>query len=112
MDEKIKTVNISRTVAVGSVFSAGLGAACCIGPALFALLGIGSAGFLSSTMKFHVPFLVLSVAFLGAAFYFAYRKPKECADGCELPARKKWNRIFVWIAAGLWVFFTGFPYLR
>ncbi len=100
MDEN-KTSKVTKATAAGSVCAAGLGMACCLGPPLLALLGISSFGALSYLTKFHTPLLALSVVMLGAAFYMAYRKPKDCADGCELPSQNKWNKIAVWIAAGL-----------
>lgn len=110
MDEN-KTGRVTKATAAGSVFAGGLAAACCLGPPLFVFLGISGFGALSYLTKFHTPFLVLSVFMLGTAFYMAYRKPKKCADGCALPSQNKWNRITVWIAAGLVLLLIGFPYL-
>lgn len=101
----------ARTTAIGSIFSGGLAATCCLGPALFTLLGIGGIGLTSGITQYRTPLMALSVLFLGMGFYFAYRKPKECDTGCQPQAGRKWNRIVVWVAAVFLVVFSAVPYL-
>jgi len=101
----------ARTTAVGSIFSGGLSAACCLGPALFTLLGIGGIGLTASITPYRTPLMALSLAFLGTGFYFAYRKPRECGAGCQPPAGKRLNRIIVWVAAVFLIVFSVVPYL-
>ncbi|NOZ95288.1 MAG: hypothetical protein GXP47_11215, partial [Acidobacteria bacterium] len=56
-------------------------------------------------------FIVLTAAFLGFAFYQAYRKP-SCAPGeaCTAPANRTGQRIILWIMAIVSVLILGFPY--
>ena len=56
---------------------------------------------------------MITVALLGSAFYLTYRKREvECEDGsCELKSAGKWNKIALWVATVLIVFFFAFPYL-
>ena len=63
----------TTTAAVGTAFIASL---CCIGPLVFALLGIGGAGLLVKIEPLRPYFAVLTAGLLGAGFYFTYRKPK------------------------------------
>jgi len=101
----------ARTTAVGSFFSGGLSAACCLGPALFTLLGIGGIGLISDIVPYRTPLMALSLVFLGTGFYFAYRKPRKCSAGCRPPPGKRLNRIIVWVAAVFLLVFSVIPYL-
>jgi copper chaperone CopZ len=101
---------VARATAVGSVFAGGLAAACCLGPALFALLGIGGIGAITGFMQYRAPLMALSFVFLGTGFYFAYRKPRECGAECPPAAGKRMNRIIVWLAAVLLLVFSAIPY--
>ncbi len=101
----------ARATAAGSIFSGGLAAACCLGPALFVLLGIGGIGAITSFVQYRTPLMALSLVFLGTGFYFAYRKPRECGAECPPSAGNRLNRIIVWLAAGILIIFSTLPYL-
>src|SRR5229473_6221487 len=69
----------SMTATVSSIISAFLATACCVGPLVFALLGLGGAGLLVKFEPYRPYFVVLTLGLLGAGFYFTYRKPKTVA---------------------------------
>ena len=107
---------------IGGIFAAFLASLCCIGPVLFAALGVGAGatGILASTagfMKAFVPyrpfFIVVALVAIGAGFYLVYRKPKAaCASDShcsDSPTRSK-SVVFLWMATVLTLFFVLSPY--
>lgn len=107
------------TASTSSIVSAFIASACCVGPLVFALLGIGGAGLLVKFEPYRPYFIALTVALLGTGFYFTYRKPKvapvrtgegpECA--CPAPAANRAGKIMLWVATLLVAVFLAFPYL-
>ena len=101
----------SATV-LGSVMGGVLASACCIGPLVFALLGISGAAFARGFEPFRPYLLVLTYGLLDAAFYLAYRPAKaECGPGeaCEMPRTNRAGMVVLWIAAFVVVLTTTFP---
>lgn len=101
---------------VSSILSAIVASVCCIGPLVFALLGIGGAGLLVKFEPYRPYFAASTAALLGAGFYFTYRKPKPAADegpacDCELPRVNRAGRVMLWVATILSAAFLAFPYL-
>ena len=109
---KNSKIGVGGGAAAGSVVAGFLAASCCIGPPLFALAGISGLGLISTVMPYRTEIIAASFVLLGVGFYFAYRIPAAAGVGCDLPATGKLNRVFVWISAGLVVFFAASPYLR
>ena len=115
--------SVSRGWSIASVTSAVVAAflasLCCLGPLVFALLGIGGAGLLVKFEPYRPYFIVLTASLLGAGFYFTYRKPKlaqnaGCVDdacGCEYPRTNRLGKVMLWIATVVILGFLGFPYL-
>jgi len=109
----------SLVTSVSSILSAFIASLCCVGPLVFALLGIGGAGLLVKFEPYRPYFIALTVALLGMGFYFTYRKPKavpaiaeggpECA--CPAPRANRAGKIMLWVATVLVVGFLSFPYL-
>ena len=98
----------------GAVGSAFLASACCIGPLLFAALGLGSAGLLIKLEPYRPYFTAITLATLGAGFWFTYRKPKvtegdDC--GCEKPKTNRLGRVLLWVVTVLVIGFWSFPYV-
>lgn len=110
---------LSAATTVGALLTAFLASLCCVGPLVFALLGIGGAGLLVKFEPYRPFFAVATLGLLGAGFYFTYRKPKAAAvgsaegDACDCPAPKtnKTGRVMLWIATVLVVGFLIFPYI-
>lgn len=97
---------------VGSVVGGVLASVCCIGPLVFALLGISGAAFAHRFEPFRPYFLVLTYGLLSAAFYLSYRPGKaECGPGaaCEMPRANRAGKLMLWIAAVVVVLTTAFP---
>jgi mercuric ion transport protein len=109
----------SFAASVSSIISAFIASICCVGPLVFALLGIGGAGLLVKLEPYRPYFIAVTFALLGAGFYLTYRKPKAAAamvdDGpecaCPAPRANRAGKIMLWIATVLVVAFLSFPYL-
>ena len=101
----------------GAVVSAFLASLCCLGPLVFAVLGIGGAGLLVKFEPYRPYFRVLTLGLLGAGFYFTYRPRRVAAvaDGpacdCPHPTSNRLGRIILWMATVLVVGFLSFPYI-
>lgn len=103
-----------KATLVGSIVAAIVASSCCIGPIIFAILGVSSAGMLSK-MEPYRPFLsVVTIGLLIAAYYFTYRKKpaQECIEGsyCANPKSDIWNKRILWIATIFILGFLTFPY--
>ena len=59
----------------GAVASALAASACCVGPLLFALLGLGGAGFLVAREPYRPVFPAFPVLLPGLGFCVPYRRP-------------------------------------
>ena len=97
---------------VGSVIGGILASACCIGPLVFALLGISGAAFAQRFEPLRPYLLVVTYALLGGALYITYRPGQPaCGPGgaCEMPRANRFGRVMLWIAALVVVLATTFP---
>src|SRR5262245_54596648 len=101
---------------IGSLISALLSflpLSCCVFPLAFSFLGAGGLAFAMSLMPYRSYFVALTLLFLGAGFYFAYRPEKvECAQGtaCGSPRNRKLQRVSLWVVALLALILLAFPY--
>ena len=97
----------------GAVAAALAAAACCVGPLIFALLGIGGAGFLVALEPYRPAFTVLTLGLLGGGFFWTYRRPAPVGDGCgcELPRANRTGKRLLWLATGLVGVALIFPYV-
>lgn len=93
---------------------AGLAAsACCLGPLVLAIVGIGGAASALALAPYRPYLLVLTAAFLGVAFYATYRRPASaCGPGnaCELPKTNKIGKLLLWLVTLVVVMAATFPY--
>lgn len=95
--------------AVASVVAATVASACCIGPVVLVLLGVGTFGAsLASLERYRPGFIAVTTILLGMAFYSAYRPVTDC--GVCVPASRRKARIAVWIAAVVVAVLVAFPY--
>jgi len=85
----------------GAVASALAASACCVGPLLFAMLGLGGAGFLVAMEPYRPVFTAVTVLLLGLGFNVTYRRPKADDCACELPRTNRVGRWMLWVAAGM-----------
>lgn len=108
MSTKMQKVSL-----VGSILSGILASVCCVGPIVFAVLGLSGVGFILKFEKYRPLFIVVAVVFLGTAFYLTYKKKEaaHCEPGtlCANPKSDKLNKVVLWIATVLVGFFIFFP---
>lgn len=94
---------------------AALGAsACCAGPLILLLLGVGG-GWASNlvAMEPYSPYLTaLTVLFMGTAFYNLYLRPRACApgDACATGRVGRNQRIIFWLVALPVMLLLTFPF--
>ncbi len=104
----------------GAVLSAFLASLCCLGPLVFALLGIGGAGLLVKFAAYRPYLSALTLGLLGLGFFFTYRPTRiakaatvegaaEC--DCEHPRSSRLGKVMLWIATAVVLAFLGFPYV-
>jgi mercuric ion transport protein len=94
--------------------AAGLAAsACCLGPLVLAIAGIGGAASALALAPYRPYLLILTAALLGIAFYQAYRRPAAaCAPGeaCDMPRASRAGRILLWVVTTVVALAVTFPY--
>lgn len=101
----------------GAAVAALAASVCCIGPLVLLALGVGGAW--ASSMRVVEPyrplFIVLTVGFLGIAFYRAYRRPAAAvcgADGaCAAPPSSRFHRVALWVVTPIVLALLAFPYV-
>ncbi len=96
----------------GSIFAA-LGASlCCVGPVLFALLGLGAFGASSVFTSLRPYLLAVAVLAIAFGFYRAYFRREACAPGeaCATGSVSKASRALLWVAAVSVLAFALSPY--
>ena len=116
-DSRLRDGRVTLATTITSVISAFMASICCVGPLLFALLGIGGAGLLVKLEPYRPYFVALTSVLLGTGFYFTYRKsPLEMSEGevcetCPTPTANRLGKATLWIATVFVIGFLAFPYL-
>ncbi len=102
----------SMATITGTITAAILASSCCIGPLIFAGLGIGSIGIFSSLEKFRPLFMIVTFTFIGIAFYLTYRTKKsdECCDINKVKIDRI-RKIVLWTITAVAVGLLLFPYV-
>ncbi len=124
IQESVKEKNFKSTASIasfGGVIAAFLASLCCIGPVLFAAVGVGvgatgilasTAGFLKAFVPYRPFFILVSLVAIGTAFYLVYRKPvASCTtrpDYADSRSRSK-SIFFLWISTVLILLFVLSP---
>jgi len=106
--------NWSLAANAGAMLSAFLASACCLGPLVFALLGLGGAGLLVKFEPYRPYLMAVTLGLLGAGFYFTYRKPKVAPGddcGCPAPRTNRVGRIMLWVTTAMVLASLAFPYV-
>ncbi len=115
---------LSRAGVVGAIVAAFAASACCLGPAILAIVGVSGVGFASALEPYRPVFLVITATLLGVGFYASYRKPRALATsspapatgaapdacGCEMPRASRAGRKLLWGATVLALLFAAYPY--
>lgn len=103
-----------KATLIGSIVASLIASACCIGPVIFAVLGVSSAGLLTKMESYRPLITLITLFLLGVSFYFTYRKKasSECDSDsyCANPKSDIWNKRILWIATVLIIAFLTFPY--
>jgi len=114
----------SRATLAGAIVAAFAASACCLGPAILAIVGVSGVGFASALEPYRPVFLGVAAAFLGVGFYLSYRTPRAVATiavsdattaateacGCAMPRASRTGRALLWSATVLAVVFAAYPY--
>ncbi len=91
-----------ENIVLGGGMAAALAASlCCIGPVLFALLGLGAFGASSVFLSLRPYLLAVAVLALAFGFYRAYFRRAACAPSaaCVTKPVSKISRVVLWIGA-------------
>lgn len=112
------TKNGGEITAVGGLVTAFLASICCIGPLVFAALGVGvgatgylvgTAGFLKALLPYRLVFIGLTMLLLGSSFYLVYWKSRPvCGPGTVCAPGV--NRTLLWLTATLAIVLVLAPY--
>ena len=108
-------MNVSKTglTLTGALITAAAASACCLGPLILTILGIGGAASALALAPYRAYLLVLTAVLLGGAFYVTYRRPAlQCGAGesCEMPKANQVGKVLLWVATVLILLATTFPY--
>lgn len=107
------SASASTSALVAGVLAAIGATACCFGPLLLVTLGLGGAwvSSLRSLEAYQPLFALLTLGFVGLAFYRLYIQPRRCApgDACALPAVLKRQRIIFWLVVAMVAAMFAFP---
>ncbi len=97
----------------GAFVSAVAASACCLGPLVLTVLGIGGAASVMALEPYRPHMLALTTILLGSAFYMTYRRPaRDCAPGeiCEMPRARRAGRVLLWVTTVLVLLAASFPW--
>jgi mercuric ion transport protein len=96
----------------GGMLAAVAASLCCVGPVLFALLGIGAFGASSVFVSLRPYLLAVAVLALAFGFYRAYFRREACApgDACATKPVSQASRVVLWVAAAGVLAFALSPY--
>ena len=106
-----------RWATTGSLLAgaaAALGAsACCAGPLLLVVLGVGGAWGprLTALRPFQPLFVAVSIVFFAVAFRRLYVRSETCAAGeaCAVPSVRHRQRVIFWVAVPTALALISFP---
>ncbi len=93
---------------VGAIVAALAASACCVVPAVLAVVGLSGAGFAAALAPYRVYFLVATGLALGVGFWLVYRRPKD-ACGCPAPRSRRFARVALWITAAGAIALGAYP---
>jgi mercuric ion transport protein len=87
--------------------------ACCAGPLLLVLIGVGGAwgSQLAAAEAYQPWFIAAAVAFLGYAFHRLYVRPTACAPGnaCAVPATRSRQKALFWVVSAFALALVALP---
>ncbi len=95
---------------IGAVTAAIAASACCLVPAILAIVGVSGAGFGAAFAPYRLYFLIATGVALAAGFWFAYRPQKDDC-GCAVPRSRRAARVGLWITTLLTASLAAYPML-
>ncbi|MEO7736125.1 MAG: mercuric transporter MerT family protein [Kofleriaceae bacterium] len=104
----------SRLPLVGALVAALAASACCIVPAVLALVGISGAGITAGLAPLRPYFLAITALALAAGLWLAYRPSLVAVDacGCAAPRRRRWTRLALWLGVALTIAVAAYPWVH
>ncbi len=93
---------------LGAIAAALAASACCVVPAVLAVVGVSGAGFGAVLAPYRVYFLAATGLALALGFWLVYRRP-QVACGCPAPGSRRFARIALWITAAGAIAVAGYP---
>lgn len=90
---------LSVLFGTGALASGVAASFCCLGPIVFAALGLGSFGLAASVDRARPVLALVLVVLAGAGLYFAHRKREvACEDGtCRMEGAGKGVKALLWL---------------
>jgi mercuric ion transport protein len=89
-------INSEKTPLIGALIAGGLASACCLGPLVVVLLGLGSASAFIAMEPYRPVFAAITLALLAWAGWRHWQDGKQCAaTGC--PPKKP---VLLWVLGG------------
>ena len=108
---RVWTVSTATFAAAAAAIGA---SACCAGPLILVLLGIGGAwgARLMALDQYQGYFLLTAAACFGYSLYSLYFKPTDCApsESCAVPIVRKRQRVIFWIVLVLALSLVALPF--
>mgnify|MGYP000865880417 CR=1 FL=1 len=95
---------------IGAVSAAIAASACCLVPAILAVVGVSGAGVATRFAPYRPYFLIATGVALAAGFWFAYR-PQKDACGCGVPKSRRAARAGLWITTLVAIGLAAYPLL-
>ena len=88
-----------KHLAVGGAVAAAIAASlCCVGPVLFAALGLGAFGAVSLFAAARPYLLAGAVLLLAVGFYWTYFRRQAAGEACATKLVNRIGRVGLWIA--------------
>lgn len=101
-----------KVLGLGALTAGGLASLCCLGPLVFATLGLGAFG-AGAFFESIGPLLAVVLAVCGlSGLVLAYRKREvACEDGsCRMESASRGTKALLWVLVGMGTFLYAIPY--
>jgi mercuric ion binding protein len=96
-----------KVTTIGSVVAASAASACCVGPLVASVVGVGSLGAASALSRWRPLLLGVTFVLLAVGWYWTYRGGQ--GDGCECKQNATGSRAVLWVGTILAVALAGVP---
>ena len=100
---KEKLAALSASAGGAGALVAAFASFCCVGPAVFALVGATSVTFSALLAPYRLPLLAFSLALLAISFRRLRRSEADCREGECPPRAGRILRAVLWCSLALWV---------